>query len=30
MKDDRAYLEHILQCIRKIQEDVSGGRDQFR
>ena len=29
MRDDRAYLEHILQCIRKIQEDVKGGRNQF-
>ncbi len=29
MRDDRVYLEHILQCIRKIQDDVKGGRDQF-
>ena len=29
MKDDRAYLQHILQCVRKIEEDVKAGRDQF-
>lgn len=29
MKDDRAYLQHILECIRKIDEDVKGGRDLF-
>jgi len=28
MRDDRAYLQHV-QCIRKIDEDVKGGRDQF-
>jgi uncharacterized protein with HEPN domain len=22
MKQDRAYLQYILQCIRKIEEDV--------
>jgi uncharacterized protein with HEPN domain len=29
MKDDRAYLQHVLRCIRKIEEDVKGGHDQF-
>ena len=29
MKDDRTYLQHILQCVRKIEEDVKAGRDQF-
>jgi uncharacterized protein with HEPN domain len=29
MRDDRAYLQHIRECIRRIQEDVNGGRDQF-
>jgi len=29
MKDDRAYLQHILECIRKIEEDVKGGRNAF-
>lgn len=29
MKDDRAYLQHILECIRKIEEDVQGGRAPF-
>ncbi|MGH9328023.1 MAG: HepT-like ribonuclease domain-containing protein [Terriglobia bacterium] len=26
MKDDRVYLRHILECIRRIEEDCSGGR----
>ncbi|HYV07865.1 MAG TPA: HepT-like ribonuclease domain-containing protein [Blastocatellia bacterium] len=29
MKDDLAYLAHISECIRRIQEDVNGGRDEF-
>jgi uncharacterized protein with HEPN domain len=29
MKDERAYLAHILECIRRIQEDTAGGREQF-
>lgn len=29
MKDDRVYLHHILECIRRIEEDTSEGRDQF-
>ena len=27
MKSERAYLEHILQCIRRILEDSSGGKE---
>ncbi|MFP3936934.1 MAG: DUF86 domain-containing protein [Phycisphaerae bacterium] len=29
MKDDRLYLEHILQAIRKIEEYTADGRDAF-
>lgn len=29
MKDDRIYLRHIRECIRRIEENVTGGRDQF-
>ena len=29
MKDDRPYLEHILECIESIVEYTSIGRDQF-
>jgi uncharacterized protein with HEPN domain len=29
MKDDRAYLLHILECVRRIEEDTAGGRDGF-
>ena len=29
MKDDRVYLRHINECIRRIEEDVAGGRDAF-
>lgn len=29
MKDERLYLEHILECIGKIEEDTQGGRDVF-
>ncbi len=29
MKDDAAYLRHILECIRRIEEDVMGGREEF-
>ena len=28
-KDDRVYLLHILECIRRIAEYVADGRDQF-
>jgi len=26
---DRVYLEHILECIRRIDEDVAAGREAF-
>ncbi|MBI3695369.1 MAG: DUF86 domain-containing protein [Acidobacteria bacterium] len=29
MKDDSVYLRHIQECIRRIQEDVAGGREEF-
>ena len=29
MKDDTVYLRHILECIRRIEEDIAIGRDQF-
>lgn len=29
MKDDRVYLQHVLECIRRIEEDTSEGREQF-
>ncbi len=29
MKDDGVYLIHILECIRRIEEDTSEGREQF-
>jgi len=29
VKDDRLYLEHVLECIRRIEEDIAGGRDAF-
>ena len=29
MKDDRKYLLHILECIGRIEEDVSAGRAAF-
>lgn len=29
MKDDTIYLQHILECIRRIEEHVAGGRDAF-
>ena len=29
MKDDQLYLRHILECIRRIEYDTSGGRDAF-
>ncbi len=30
MKDDRVYLRHILDCIRRIEENVVGGRQRFK
>ena len=29
MKDYRVYLRHISECIRRIEENVAGGRDTF-
>jgi len=29
VKDDGLYLRHILECIRRIEHDTSGGRDAF-
>ena len=26
MKDDRVYLRHILECIRRVEEDTAGGK----
>ena len=28
-KDDTAYLHHILECIRRIEEDIEEGRERF-
>ncbi|MEW5926720.1 MAG: DUF86 domain-containing protein [Gemmatimonadota bacterium] len=30
MKGDGVYLAHILECIRRIEENVAGGLDVFR
>ena len=29
MKDDAAYLRHIVECIRRIEEDVMTGEAEF-
>jgi len=29
MKDDTVYLRHILECIRRIEENTAEGRDRF-
>jgi len=29
MKEDSVYLYHILDCISRIEENVSAGRDKF-
>jgi uncharacterized protein with HEPN domain len=29
MKDNTIYLRHILECIRRIEANVAGGREQF-
>lgn len=29
MTSDLLYLEHILECVRRIDEYVAGGRDSF-
>ena len=30
MKDDAVYLRHILECIRRIEEDTASGIEAFR
>ena len=30
MKDDAFYLRHILDCIRRIEEDTAAGVEAFR
>ena len=29
MKDDSVYLHHIIECIRRIEENTEAGREQF-
>ena len=29
MKDDRAYIEHMLTCIRKVEDFVSADKQAF-
>ncbi|MBI4639262.1 MAG: DUF86 domain-containing protein [Candidatus Tectomicrobia bacterium] len=29
MKDDIVYLRHIMECIRRIEENTAEGRDKF-
>lgn len=29
MKDDTVYLHHVMECIRRIEENVANGREQF-
>ena len=29
MKDDTVYLRHVQECIRRIEENVTEGRDRF-
>jgi len=29
MKDDEAYLSHIVECIRRIEENISKGKEEF-
>jgi len=29
MKDDAVYLHHIIECIRRIEENVKEGRERF-
>jgi uncharacterized protein with HEPN domain len=30
LKDDSVYLQHILECIRRIEEDRAAGIEAFR
>ena len=29
MKDDAVYLRHILECIRRIEDDTANGKAKF-
>ena len=29
MRDDAVYLRHIAECIRRIEDNTSGGQDDF-
>jgi len=29
VRDDAVYVKHILECIRRVEENTSGGRDAF-
>jgi len=29
MKDDAVYLSHIVECIRRVEENTAQGRDSF-
>ena len=29
MKDDAVYLHHIIECIRRIEENIKGGQERF-
>jgi len=29
MKDDAVYLHHILECIRRIEDNIKEGRKRF-
>jgi uncharacterized protein with HEPN domain len=29
MKDDRVYLRHIQECVRRIEENVASGYEEF-
>ncbi|HCO93128.1 MAG TPA: DUF86 domain-containing protein [Phycisphaerales bacterium] len=29
MKDDVVYLSHIMECIRRIEENIAEGRERF-
>ena len=29
MRDNTVYLRHIMECIRRIEENAAGGREQF-
>jgi hypothetical protein len=29
MKDEKVYLQYILECIQKIEEDIACGRENL-